>query len=83
MGGDADNQFDVGELEYFTAPVANHDVVIGFRVYRYDTVLRSILSWISGLTNRLLDPVMRAEAAILRRRSLPAGVSRLVVFAKS
>lgn len=43
---DADNQFDLAELEHFLPLVVEHDVVVGFRVYRYDPVLRSVLSWI-------------------------------------
>lgn len=42
---DSDNQFDVSELEYFMPMMADHDMVTGFRVYRYDPVLRCILSW--------------------------------------
>lgn len=48
---DSDNQFDVSELEYFIPMMADHDLVTGFRVYRYDPVLRCILSW---LYNRLV-----------------------------
>lgn len=48
---DADNQFDVGELAWFLPLIEDHDLVVGFRVYRYDTVLRSVLSW---LYNRLV-----------------------------
>lgn len=43
---DSDNQFDVSELEYFIPMMADHDMVTGFRVYRYDTVLRCLLSWV-------------------------------------
>jgi glycosyltransferase involved in cell wall biosynthesis len=42
---DSDNQFDVSELEYFMPMMSDYDMVTGFRVYRYDTVLRCILSW--------------------------------------
>ena len=42
---DSDNQFDISELEYFIPLMADHDMVTGFRVYRFDPVLRSILSW--------------------------------------
>ncbi len=42
---DSDNQFDVSELEYFIPMMADYDMVTGFRVYRYDPVLRCILSW--------------------------------------
>lgn len=55
---DADNQFDLAELEWFLPMVANHDMVIGFRVYRYDTVLRSIVSW---CYNRLVGVLFRVH----------------------
>ncbi|MEZ5122611.1 MAG: glycosyltransferase family 2 protein [Solirubrobacterales bacterium] len=55
---DADNQFDLAELEWFLPMVANHDMVIGFRVYRYDTVLRSIVSW---CYNRLVGLLFRVH----------------------
>lgn len=42
---DADRQFDVAELAYFLPMMADHDLVIGFRVYRYDAAFRSIISW--------------------------------------
>jgi dolichol-phosphate mannosyltransferase len=55
---DADNQFDVGELAAFARPIADHDVVVGFRVYRYDTVKRSIVSW---CYNRLVNVLFRVR----------------------
>jgi glycosyltransferase involved in cell wall biosynthesis len=55
---DSDNQFDIGELAWFLPLVETHDVVVGFRVYRYDTVLRSILSW---LYNRLVNVLFRVR----------------------
>lgn len=55
---DADNQFDVAELEWFLPMMADHDVVVGFRVYRYDSVLRSIMSWIY---NRLVRVLFRVR----------------------
>jgi glycosyltransferase involved in cell wall biosynthesis len=53
---DSDNQFDVSELEYFMPLMADYDLVTGFRVYRYDTVMRCILSWIY---NRLVGVMFR------------------------
>jgi hypothetical protein len=55
---DADNQFDVGELRYFLPLVDHSDVMVGFRVYRDDTVVRSILSW---LYNRLVRVLFRVR----------------------
>jgi glycosyltransferase involved in cell wall biosynthesis len=42
---DTDNQFDVSELRYFVPFLAEADVVIGFRVYRYDSPYRTLASW--------------------------------------
>jgi glycosyltransferase involved in cell wall biosynthesis len=53
---DSDNQFDMSELEYFMPMMSDHDMITGFRVYRYDTVLRCILSWIY---NRLVGVLFR------------------------
>jgi dolichol-phosphate mannosyltransferase len=55
---DSDRQFDIAELEWFLPLVADHDVVIGFRVYRYDSVLRCILSW---FYNRLVRVLFRVR----------------------
>ncbi len=55
---DADRQFDLSELPYFVRPAEPFDLVIGFRIYRYDTVLRSILSWIY---NRLIGLLFRVR----------------------
>lgn len=55
---DADRQFDLSELPYFVRPTEPFDLVIGFRVYRYDTVIRSILSWIY---NRLISLLFRVR----------------------
>ena len=53
---DSDNQFDISELEYFVPLMSDYDMVTGFRVYRYDTVMRCILSWIY---NRLVGLMFR------------------------
>jgi glycosyltransferase involved in cell wall biosynthesis len=53
---DSDNQFDVSELKYFLPMMKEHDLVIGFRVYRYDHVLRRIVSW---FYNRLIAVMFR------------------------
>lgn len=53
---DSDNQFDMSELEYFAPMMADFDMITGFRVYRYDTVLRCILSWIY---NRIVGVLFR------------------------
>ncbi len=53
---DSDNQFDMSELEYFIPLMSDHEMVTGFRVYRYDTVMRCMLSW---LYNRLVGVIFR------------------------
>jgi glycosyltransferase involved in cell wall biosynthesis len=55
---DSDNQFDVRELEWFLPLIDEYDVVVGFRVYRYDTVVRSIMSW---CYNRLVNVLFRVR----------------------
>jgi len=53
---DSDNQFDISEIEYFIPMMKDHDMVTGFRVYRYDPVLRCLLSW---CYNRLVGVMFR------------------------
>lgn len=55
---DADNQFDMRELREVTPKIDTADAVFGFRVYRYDSVLRCILSW--GY-NRLVRVLFRVK----------------------
>lgn len=53
---DADSQFDVRELKQ-VIPVLEEsgaDVVLGFRVYRYDSVIRCFLSWTYNRIVRVL-----------------------------
>ena len=51
---DSDNQFDLGDLEHFLPLMDEWDLIVGFRVYRYDTVVRSMLSWIYNRIVRVL-----------------------------
>ena len=51
---DTDNQFDISELRYFVPLLSDADAAIGFRVYRYDSVYRSIASWGYNLLVRTL-----------------------------
>jgi len=55
---DSDRQFDLSELRFFLPVMDRTDVAIGFRVYRYDPVLRCLLSWVY---NRLVSAVFRAR----------------------
>ena len=73
---DADHQFDLAELEYFLPAIEDADVVIGFRVYRYDSVLRCALAW--GY-NRLVGVLFRVRCRdvdcaykLFRREALDA-----------
>jgi len=51
---DADVQFDVRELAAFVPLMDEADVVLGFRVYRFDSVMRCILSWVYNRIVRVL-----------------------------
>lgn len=55
---DSDNQFDISELEHFLPLMRHYDIVTGFRVYRYDPVLRSMISWIY---NRMVGVLFRVH----------------------
>jgi glycosyltransferase involved in cell wall biosynthesis len=55
---DADRQFDVAELAYFLPMIKEFDLVVGFRVYRYDTVVRSMISW---TYNRIVAVLFRVR----------------------
>ena len=55
---DADRQFDIGELAYFLPLLEHNDLIIGFRVYRYDSVLRSMISWVY---NRIVGVLFRVR----------------------
>jgi dolichol-phosphate mannosyltransferase len=51
---DSDCQFDVREIADLMPLLAQADAVLGFRVYRYDSVLRCILSWVYNRLVRVL-----------------------------
>jgi glycosyltransferase involved in cell wall biosynthesis len=51
---DADLQFDVRELADLVPLIGEADAVMGFRVYRYDSVLRCVLSWVYNRIVRVL-----------------------------
>jgi glycosyltransferase involved in cell wall biosynthesis len=71
---DTDRQFDLGEFAQFAPHIEGHDLVIGFRVYRYDTVLRSILSWcynrVVGLLFRVRVRDVDCAYKLMRREVL-------------
>lgn len=51
---DSDNQFDIGELVHALPMMTTHDVLVGFRVYRYDSPIRGVVSWGYNLLVRIL-----------------------------
>ena len=51
---DSDNQFDVSELKYLLPIIDSYDLVVGFRIYRYDRPIRLFLSWGYNMLIRLL-----------------------------
>lgn len=55
---DSDNQFDIGELRYTLPIMRDADVMVGFRVYRYDDPMRVVMSW---AYNRLVRVLFRVR----------------------
>jgi glycosyltransferase involved in cell wall biosynthesis len=51
---DSDNQFEIGELEFALPMMADYDVVVGFRVYRYDSMIRGVASFVYNRMVRLM-----------------------------
>jgi glycosyltransferase involved in cell wall biosynthesis len=51
---DADRQFDMSEIRWFLPLTSEYDVVVGFRVYRYDPAFRSVVSWVYNRIVRIL-----------------------------
>jgi glycosyltransferase involved in cell wall biosynthesis len=51
---DCDGQFSMGDIRYFLPHIIDHDLVVGFRVYRFDPFLRRFLSWGYNRLVRLL-----------------------------
>lgn len=51
---DADNQFDLLELREVMPMITDADLVIGFRVYRFDPLARLVMSWIYNRLVRVL-----------------------------
>lgn len=51
---DSDNQFDIREIALLLDHIDTHDIVTGFRVYRFDPFTRLILSWGFNLLVRII-----------------------------
>lgn len=51
---DSDNQFDLREIRYLLPLTDTHDIVTGFRIYRFDPLSRLVLSWGFNLLVRLV-----------------------------
>ncbi len=51
---DSDNQFDVRELKNFLPAIEDYDIVVGFRIYRYDPPYRLMIAWAYNVMVRLL-----------------------------
>ncbi len=51
---DSDNQFDLREIRYLLPLTDSHDIVTGFRIYRFDPLSRLVLSWGFNLLVRLI-----------------------------
>jgi dolichol-phosphate mannosyltransferase len=55
---DADNQFDITELAEHWTLLENLDMLVGYRVYRYDPFTRLVASW---AYNRLIRILFRVR----------------------
>jgi dolichol-phosphate mannosyltransferase len=51
---DADNQFDLSELKEHVSLMEEVDLVVGFRIYRFDPLARLVASWFYNRLVRLL-----------------------------
>ena len=51
---DSDNQFDVKELSLLLEHIDDNDIVMGFRIYRFDPLTRLVLSWGFNLLVRII-----------------------------
>lgn len=54
---DADNQFDLSELKDHIGLMEEFDLVVGFRIYRFDPLARLVASWFYNRLVRLLFAV--------------------------
>ena len=51
---DSDNQFDLKELKNFLPAIDDYDIVVGFRIYRFDPLTRLFLAWCYNLAARII-----------------------------
>jgi len=51
---DSDNQFDVRELKNFLPAIEDYDMVVGFRIYRFDPPFRLMVAWAYNVLVRIL-----------------------------
>lgn len=51
---DADNQYDVRELKNLLPAIEDYDIVVGFRIYRFDPPFRLLVAWVYNVLVRLL-----------------------------
>ncbi|MFO0985166.1 MAG: glycosyltransferase family 2 protein [Planctomycetota bacterium] len=79
---DSDNQFDIREISDLMPLLAQADAVFGFRVYRFDSVLRCILSWIYNRLVRILFRVKVRDVDCSFKLFTRPVVDRLVIESK-
>ena len=73
---DSDNQFDIGELAHALPMMADYDVLVGFRVYRYDSPIRVMVSWGYNLLVRILFRVRGARRRLRFQGVPPRGAGK-------
>lgn len=71
---DADQQFDIAELEFLLPMLREHDVVVGFRVYRYDSAARlaasTVYNWLVRVLFRVRVRDVDCSFKVFRREVL-------------
>lgn len=51
---DGDGQFDTAEIANLLPPAQNHDIVVGYRIHRQDSLMRKLNAWAWGTLVRAL-----------------------------
>ena len=76
---DADNQFDLLEVPEAVSRIGTADMLVGFRVYRFDPLSRLVVSWVYNRLVRLLFRIRVRDVdcsfKLIRRETRSANAS--------